>query len=236
MPKRKWRWIPLLAMFVFFEVSPMAYGDLYSEWVQITKGVPGLSNGTRIVKTYYTSNAFRADIGEEIMIMDFDSMIMYQLNTKDGTYTKSNINETDLMPERDGEEIQAFQQMLKKVIESLQIDPTNETKTISGYVCRKHNATLMLVDVGEYWLSKDVVGYKELRMIADKMANVFEKDPVLKHLNIAGVVDKLDGFPVQMVIKATRGTTTITLKSIKKKPLSKNLFKVPEGYTIKQIN
>jgi len=140
------------------------------------------------------------------------------------------------MPERDGKGIQAFQQMLQKVIESLQIDPTNETKTISGYMCRKHNVTLMLVDVGEYWLSKGVDGSKELCMIADKMANVFEKDPVLKHLNIAAMMDKLDGFPVQMVTKATGGTTTITLQSIKKKPLSKNLFKVPEGYRLKTNN
>ncbi len=41
---------------------------------------------------------------------------------------------------------------------------------------------------------------------------------------------KWDGFPVQTVMKVMGITTTTTLKTIEEKALSKDLFEIPKGY------
>ena len=83
----------------------------------------------------------------------------------------------------------------------------------------------------DYWLSKDVKGYEEIKEIGKKIAGVFDENPMMKQMNIAGMMGQLDGFPVQMVMNIMKGTSTTTLKKIEKKSLDKSLFSVPEGYT-----
>ena len=167
------------------------------------------------------------------MIMDFDSMIACQLRIKDRTYTKVDMNKICVMPERAGETIHTFQVLLNEIIANLQITPTNETKKIAGYTCRKHDVTHILISAGECWLSRDVDGYKELSTIASKMATMFKKNATLKYLNFSGIINKLGGFPVRTVIETMGCTTTISLRCIKKKPLSKDLFRVPKGYVLR---
>ncbi|OEU77644.1 MAG: hypothetical protein BA872_08760 [Desulfobacterales bacterium C00003060] len=224
----------LLSVLVLFVVSPVAYADLYCEFVQTTKGVPGQSDGTKNVESYYTSNAIRTDTGDEIMIMDFDSNTMYRLNTTDKTYVKINMNKIGGMPQMvDEKEAQAIQAMMKKMMGSIQVTPTNEIKKIAGYKCTKYDVAFMMTN-SEYWLSKDVKEYEEFKAMSNKMASAFEKNPMLKQMNVAGMMDKLDGFPVQMVMNMMGGTTTTTLKNIKEQSLSKDLFGAPKGYTLKK--
>ncbi len=109
-------------------------------------------------------------------------------------------------------------------------------KKIGGYTCRKHDVTHILISAGESWLSRDVDGYKEVNTIAGKIATMFKKNPTLKYINFSGITNKLDGFPVRTVIETMGCTTTISLRCIKKKPLSRDLFRVLEGYMLKTDN
>jgi len=78
-------------------------------------------------------------------------------------------------------------------------------------------------------------GYGEFRKISEHMARGFEKNPMLKQMNITGMMNKLDGFPVKTVNRIPGGrTNTTTLKRIERRSLSKDLFEVPRGYTVKQ--
>ena len=140
------------------------------------------------------------------------------------------------MPERTGETIQTFQVLLNEIIANPQITPTSEMKKIGGYTCRKHDVTHILISAGESWLSRDVDGYKEVNTIAGKIATMFKKNPTLKYINFSGITNKLDGFPVRTVIETMGCTTTISLRCIKKKPLSRDLFRVLEGYMLKTDN
>jgi hypothetical protein len=114
-----------------------------------------------------------------------------------------------------------------------QIIPTDETKTIAGYKCRKYNANFGLVQ-GEYWASKDVKGYQELREAGVKFGTLLEKNPMLRQMNVAGLVEKLDGFPVQVTNHVMGGTIVSTLKKVEQKPLDPELFKVPKDYVLKR--
>jgi hypothetical protein len=236
MNNKKLRRILPIILLAFLIISPLAHADLYWESIQVTKGVPGQSDGTKNVKNYLTESASRMDMGDQIMIMNFDSMKMYQIDPEDMTCTETDMNEIGKMPEMGAEEAQAMQQMqemMQKMMSSIQIIPTNETQNIAGYQCRKYNVTFMMT-TSEYWASKEVEGYEELKVIGKKTGDMFKGNPMLKQMNVAGMMDQLDGFPVKTVVNIMGGTVTTTLKSIQKKSLSKDLFAVPKGYTLKK--
>jgi hypothetical protein len=124
---------------------------------------------------------------------------------------------------------------MQEMMNSIQVTSTDETKEIAGYTCTKYTLAMMGM-THDYWLSKEVEEYEELKAISTKMMMIFEKNPMLKQANIMGMMDQLDGFPIQMIINVMGGgTITTTLKKIEKMSLDKNLFNVPEGYTLIQM-
>jgi len=124
--------------------------------------------------------------------------------------------------------------MMKNMMGSIQVTPTQETRNIAGYNCQKYLVSGGMMMNSDYWLSKDVKGYEEVKEIGKKISGVFDDNPMMKQMNIAGMMGQLDGFPVQTVMNIMQGTSTTTLKKIEKKSLDKSLFSVPEGYTLEQ--
>jgi len=239
MKTRKWMWCLLSTLLIFFTVSTVAYAELYWESEVVTAGVPEglaalpeqvrsqlLDQGkpeTKTVKCYLTSNASRTDLSNgAIMVIEFDTLTMYQVNVNNKTYTK-----IDMMSVMD-------QGMMKEMME-IRVTPTNETKEIAGYKCKKYIVTMM-GDKSEYWVSKDVKGYKEYKKMNEKLEKKFRKNPELRQMSILGIASQLDGFPVKTVQSAMGMTTTTTLKKIEKKRLSKDLFKVPKGYKLQELS
>jgi len=215
-------------------ISLPATADLYWESEQVTENVPGQENRTRIVKNYITKEASRTDMGDKISIIKYDDMSMYQLNPGDKTYTKVDMK-TLGMPSggagMDPEKTAQAQAMIKEMFGKMKVVPTEETKTISGYKCKKYNVDFMMVNT-EYWISDQVKGYKEINTVSKKMKEAFKENPILKNMDILGMMDSLDGFPVQIVNKMMGGSSTTTLKKIEKKPLPKKLFEIPEDYKL----
>ena len=224
-----------LALIFFLTLLPMAYGDLY--WVSVVKtggepkGLPEnlpkeirdqmlaqFKGETDTQKHYLTPYASRTETKEGITIMDFESMTFYQLNPENKTYSK--INMTSMMKGQMGE-------MAKKMNEDSKTTRTNETKKIAGYQCRKYIVTIMGSE-NEYWLSKDVKGYKEFEAINEKL---LKKHPELKQMQMPGITGE-DGFPVETVTNMMGMKTTTVLEKIQEKPLSRGLFKIPSGYKL----
>jgi hypothetical protein len=222
----------LFSVFLGLMVSSVAMADLYWESDQETKGMPGRPDETKIIKTYLTSYASRTEQEGQISIMNFDTKVMYLINPQDKTYQQINMAEMGKMPEMKGDkgQMQQQQQMMKNMMGNMQVTPTEETRQIAGYTCRKYLVSAMMMN-SDYWLSKDVKGYEEVKEIGKKVSAIFDENPMMKQMNIAGMMGQLDGFPVQTVMNIMKGTTTTTLKKIEKKLLDKSLFSVPEGYT-----
>jgi len=214
-------------------ISSVAMADLYWESDQETKGMQGRPDENKVIKTYLTSYASRTEQESQITIMNFDSKLMYLINPKDKTYQQINIAEMGKPPEMKGEKGQMQQQMMKNMMGNIQVTPTQETRKIAGYNCQKYLVSGMMMN-SDYWLSKDVKGYEEVKEIGKKVSALFDENPMMKQMNIAGMMGQLDGFPVQTVMNIMKGTTTTTLKKIEKKSLDKSLFSVPEGYTLTQ--
>ncbi len=227
--------VGLVLKFLLFSIilgmitSSAAMADLYWESDQETKGMPGRPDETRVIKTYLTAYASRTEQEGQITIMNFDTKIMYHINPQAKTYQQINLAEMGKPPEMKGDKGQ-MQQMMKNMMGNIQVTPTQETRQIAGYNCQKYMVSGMMMN-SDYWLSKDVKGYEEIKEIGKKVASVFDENPMMKQMNIAGMMGQLDGFPVQMVMNIMKGTSTTTLKKIEKKSLDKSLFSVPEGYT-----
>jgi hypothetical protein len=236
MKNRKWTGYFTLAFLALIIVSPLAYGDLFWESVVSTQGTPaGLPgnlpkqmldqfNKTDTVKNYLTSNASRSDTTDGTVIIDFDTMTLYQLYTMDKTYTK--VNMMSVMDSQFG------QGMVKGMTEDMKVTPSNETKIIAGYKCNKYTVTMMGA-TSEYWLCKEVKGYSEFMSIGKKLEKIYLKNPALRQAGMVSMAGELDGFPVQTVINIMGITTTTTLKSIEEKPLGRELFSIPEGYKLR---
>jgi hypothetical protein len=232
--KSKWQLVLVLTLSTFFVGVSLAFADLYWESEQVTQGVKGQPPGPSIMKSYYTDKASRIELADgKIMIMDYDKKLAYRLDPAAKTYSEMDMNEmggSKQMANMPAEQ----RKMMESMMQSMQITPTDETKVINGYKCKKYMVNFMMMN-GEYWLSKDVKGYDELKAIGAKMAKSFENNPMLKQMNIAAMMDKLDGFPVQTVTQVMGGTITNTLVKVEKKSLSGDLFQVPAGYTAKPM-
>jgi hypothetical protein len=234
MKNRKWMLCLPLALMLFLTFTPMTYADLYWESEVVSGGMPeGLPKDlpeqvrdqmseqfkakTETTKNYLTSYASRTETGDMIIIMEFDTMTIYQLDPRAKTYTKLNI-------------MAEIGQMAEEMMKDMKVTPTNETKEIAGYKCIKYNVAVMDMK-SEHWLSKDVKGYKEFKAINEK---IFKKNPKLRQMNMGGMSGK-EGFPVQTLSNVMGMKTITTLKKIEKKSLSKTLFKVPGGYKLKEL-
>jgi len=215
MKNRKFISMNLIVIGLFL-ITSAAYGDIYWEAEQVVTGIPGQPNKKKIVKNYFTPKYTRMDIGENVMIADFKTMTGYVLNTNDKMYLETKMNDVGNLHEE-----------LKK---DINVIPTNETKKISGYNCRKYKISFMERQYDQ-WLSKEVDGYEELKSINDKLSRIIRQNPLFQ-MGIIGRMDKLDGFPVQMVMPLGNGMTKITtLKKIEMKTLDASFFRVPEGYS-----
>lgn len=63
---------------------------------------------------------------------------------------------------------------------------------------------VMMVQI-EYWVTKDIDHYKELKKIGEKMAQGFDIHPIIQHMNFAAHMKQMDGFPVQTITRNPMG-------------------------------
>lgn len=224
--------VGVLTLVLLFALTGTAWADLYWEALQETSGGPTGTGQT--VKTYYSQTASRVESGSSVMIIDYNRMISYQLEPAKKTYSEVDLNKLAEGPpgmgQDKGDKGKMFQQMMKNMMDSVEVTPVDEQKKIAGYDCRRVNVKMMMME-SEYWVSKEVPGYQELKRISAQVADKLKGNPMLAQMTQAGMLSKLDGFPVQVVTHAQQRTVTTTLQKIEEKALDSDLFQVPSGYT-----
>jgi hypothetical protein len=234
MNRNKWALcVGIMALFAVL-FAPSAKADLYFESENVSTNLPNQPNGTAIQKNYFTSNRSRIEMGNgKVFILDYNAMKLFTLDSRAKTYTELNLGEVPGLPEDMPAANKEKMAELMGAVLAIHVTPTNEVKTIEGYQCRKYNANLATMN-GEYWVSKDVKGYKELKAMGAKLGTFTERYPMLRQINIAGMVDKLDGFPVYAINHMMGGTVESTLKKIEQKTLDPGLFVIPKDYALKK--
>lgn len=224
----------IMALFAGLWASS-ANADLYFETVNVTTNLPHQQTATTTLKYYFNSKASRVELGNgKAYIFNYDAMKLFSLDAKARTFTEINLGgQLPGLPNISGSGKQKAMDEAMAAVMAIQITPTNEMKTIEGYKCRKYNVNLPMVS-GEYWVSKDVKGCRELKALGTKAASAVDRNPMLRQFNIAGMVEKLDGFPVYTVNHVMGGTVESTLKDVEQKPLDPALFAVPRDYALKK--
>jgi hypothetical protein len=233
MKMKKWALcLGIVALFTGL-CAPSANADLYWETENVSTNIPNQPDGTSIQKYYFTPKASRVQLGDnKVIIVDYNAMQLYSLDTKAKTFTELNLNELPGLPGVAASDKKKVAEMMGAMMGS-RITPTDELKTIAGYKCRKYNVHIAIVN-GEYWVSKDVRGYQELREVGAKVGAIAERNPLLRQIDVAGMVDKLDGFPVYTVNHVLGGTVASTLRKVEQKSLDPALFIVPKDYAMKK--
>lgn len=214
---------------VFSATSSRA--DLYWESIVETTGMSGKPDSSHGTKNYMTSYASRSDNVNRIVIMNFEEKTMIQMNPSQKTYHQTHLGEAPKPPMLiKDEKAAAKEKMMKQMLGNIKVTPTEETRKIGEYSCKKYLVSGMMMN-SEYWLSKEVTGYDEMQQIIEKLKVIFDRNPMMKQMNAAGMLSQLDGFPVQIVMNLMKGKSVTTLKKIEQKTLDKSLFSIPEGYT-----
>jgi len=207
--------------------------DFYCETESVSTNASARHHKTSVQKYYFTPHALRVELsGNKVFIVNCDTMELYSLNTKTKTGIEVNLGELPALYDASAADKKKMDEMMGALM-AVQITPTEELKTIAGYKCRKYNVHIAVIN-GEYWVSEDVRGYQELKTLGAKMGAIAERHPVLRQFNIAGVVEKLGGFPVYAVNHVMGETVESTLKRIEQKSLDPALFVVPKDYTMKK--
>jgi hypothetical protein len=236
--------VVFIAVFAFCSVGllSIAHADLYWEYEVTSGGVPqGIPDNlpeqikkqmqaqfkptTDITKHFLTANGHRTESKDSISIMDFNSLVMYQINPSEKSYVK-----IDLKTFADSKQ----GQMTKGMMGDMKVTATADTQTIAGYKCKKYIVSVMGMD-NEHWVSTDVKGYDEFKKISKKLENIIEKYPALKQMS-SSQMSADHGFIVKTVNNVMGMKSTTILKKIAPGKMTKNILEIPAGYQLKQID
>jgi len=210
-----------------------AFADLYWETESVSTNLSRKVGRTSIQRYYFTPKAFRVELGEgKAYIVDYDAMELYSLDTKARTFSELNLTEPPGFPGVSAADKKKMVEMLEAMM-AIQVTPTDESKSIAGYRCRKFNVRIAIIN-GEYWVSKDVKGYGELRTLGAKVGAIAGHNPIFREVDVAGMVEKLGGFPVYTVNHVLGQTVASTLRKIEQRSLDPGLFVVPKDYAVKK--
>ncbi|HYA42917.1 MAG TPA: DUF4412 domain-containing protein [Syntrophobacteraceae bacterium] len=210
-----------------------AWADLYWETESVSTNLSGKQTKTSIQKYYFTPRSLRVELGgSKVYIVDYDAMELHSLDTRAKTCTDLNLTELPGLSGVSAADKNKAAEIVGAMM-AIQVTPTDELKTIAGYRCRRFNVRIAIMN-GEYWVSEDVAGYRELKSVGAKVGAIAERNPMLRQVDVAGMVEKLGGFPVYTVNHLMGETVASTLRKIEQKSLDPALFVVPEDYAVKK--
>ena len=238
MKHMKWLWALAAAGWLMLAMLTTADAGFYWEMIEVQEGMTmpeGIpvnlpqalkdqfgGSSQRTVKHYISDDGYRIDSGDGIVITNYRTMAVYSIDPGEKTYFKIDVQGF-------GSDQPAIGEMARVMKDSITITPTDQVEKIAGYDCRKYTVSSMMGN-GEYWASTKVGAYPLLKKAGEKMGRIMAENPMLSQLNVGGLMDKIEGFPVRSVMNVMGAKTTTTLKHIESRNIDKALFEVPAGF------
>ena len=219
--------------------------ELTWEFTKTTRDSHGQEKNENI--TYFVSpEVTKINHSDEIIYIDYRIHILYRYNKADEVCLKFPLISNNINQPANTKEL------LKKrnisLISNLKVVSTTDHKEIAQYNCSlKHvmyGADLAMFQMvappvvhefGQrftesmvgYYVSDKVIGLHTLYNIAQKRSDIFKNNPLLRQIDIVGLLELLNGFPVQMIQKH-RDTDSVTTLLGNPKPNKDNkLFFLP---------
>ncbi len=222
--------ITALVLTLLFVPASIVWGGVFFETLEKSTGIPGQDDGTRTLRQYVSDSAIRIEAPDRITIVDINTLIMYDLDTKTKMYVPTDIkkigNMTDVLGEQGGN---LLNDLMNQMGNQQTVTPTNEIATIAGFQCRKYLVNHMMAQ-GEYWLSDQVEGVEDLQKFGKTAATALDKYPLFKQMNVYSIFGELEGFPVKSVTRIMGGVNETTLIKSKRQKMDPALFAIPSDY------
>lgn len=227
--------------FMTFLLSLSTYDQAQSqgltwEFSRATRDIHG-NETKRNISYSVNPEITRIEDAKEIIYIDYAKYALYTYNKLDGACLKFPLKSNNITEPVDTKE--GINKRNISSIGSLKVFTTTEHKEIGHYNCSLRHvlfgadlAMFQMVSplvvhefnqkftesmVG-YYVSKDVVGLKTLLHTAQKRSVVFKNNPLLRQVDIIGLLEILEGFPVQ-IIKKNRDTDSLTTLSGNPEPI-----------------
>ena len=238
--------LPILTAALILVLSGPVSADVYIQ--QLTHTDSGKVMGQNVPARDDTVTVWLADgkakmtSSDATMLILADKDVMYVINNKDKTYSQMKLSEagdiTQLLKEQgvdvDNEEQMA---MMKGMMSAMQmkavVTPTDETKEIDGYECKKYDVdfTIGMGKVSSvYWVTPKIkIDYDMLYKVQNAMMLRMPGS-----LEAMEELQKMDGFPVLVETSANMmgGAIKSTTKLLKyaEESAPSGTFTLPEGY------
>jgi hypothetical protein len=217
MPKRAGLAAALVLIAGLFHHAARA--DIYWETETTMTNVRHNRNGSSIQKYYLAATACRVELGDKkVFILNYNSKRLYTLDPKEQKFSVLDLSK-----------LPGFPAGVIAAVVGLRVSPAGGPETISGYRCRGWNVHLAILN-GECWVSDEVEGFGEFRVLGEKMGAVIERSPLFSRIDLTGTFARVGGFPVYAVYNVLGGTVAMKLIKIEQKSLDPDLFVVPGGY------
>lgn len=245
--------LSLVILFIFglMSIPAVSQADIYMKRKRHTDAVKimGMDQPASdvIEEIWITKNGLRSDDPQKTMIMLTDTQKVIMIDHAAKTYFEKSLDMNDMMAKTDGgknpEEAAAMKEMMKNMMKmDATVQPTNETKKIKGWTCKKYILTMNTFAgaiTNEVWATEDLNVEQELY---DKLASSMTSFMPDMGDTIKGMQEemkKIKGVQVksistQNIMNQTR-TSTTELIEYKEKKAPKNLFRIPQGYTKKTM-
>jgi hypothetical protein len=164
----------LLTMLILITLTAALHADVYMKQKRHTDAISmmGQNQPARdvIEEVWITDSGFRNNSEENAMIVMFEKQKMIMINHKEKTYTEMPMNLSEMMSEAvkeegaDDEAAEEQQKMMQNMMQGMMkvevsIQPTNESKVISGWKCKKYIMTMntfMGENKSEIWATEDL--------------------------------------------------------------------------------
>jgi hypothetical protein len=218
-----------LALLVMLLAPWPAVAGLQYDMLEETYALNGESEGARLLRIFVDGQAVRVEAEGEVTIVDLQQLAMYRLDVGAKRYDQTDLRTFgSQLPRIEGQAGQMLESILQQAFQT-QIVPTNEFDEVAGYNCQEHVISSLLFN-GDYCLSREVVGFDQVRSLGIKAGQALEENPLARQINFPLLMESLAGFPVRSVTRTLDGTVVMTMQQSREKGLQPALFKVPAGY------
>lgn len=220
--------------------------ELTWQFARVTRGIHSGEQSDTI--TYFVnSDISKIEYTNEIIYIDYAKYTLHRYNKLDkfciGFPLRS--NKTNELSDTPGK----LKRNSISLVSSLKLFTTTEHKKISSYNCSLKQilfgadlakfqmvAPLVVKEFNQqftesmvsYSVSDEVPGFRILLNIAHKRNHVFKNNPLLRQIDIVGLLEILNGFPVQITRKFRGTQSVITLKDKPTQSDSKESFLLPD--------
>ncbi len=220
--------IPLVAS-LLFSGSVQAAG-LKWKFDNVTQGIHGKESHQAITYSVFPGVSI-VEYEQEIIHIDYTEHFLYKYDKVDKECLKyplrSSRRQDRIDPDANANEIST------SLVSSMKIFPSTEHKKIHGHRCAVKNilfgsdlakfqtvAPLVVTEFNQkfsesmvgYCVSDTIVGLNRLYEIAKKRDEVFQNNPLLRQIDIVGLIEVLNGFPVQINQRVGNLTMVTTLQ------------------------